>query len=76
MSDWKPIAPAPVNADLELSIYDQGEYHAVVFPADATAQAGAMCADSACFEPSSGTRMTGSLMNYSPLPGAPHLPEA
>ena len=32
MSDWKPIAPAPVNADLELSIYDQGEYHAVVFP--------------------------------------------
>jgi hypothetical protein len=32
MSDWKPIATAPAYADLELSIYDQGEYHALVFP--------------------------------------------
>jgi len=32
MSDWKPIATAPADAELELSIYDQGEYHALVFP--------------------------------------------
>jgi hypothetical protein len=32
MSDWKPIATAPADTELELSIYDQGEYHALVFP--------------------------------------------
>jgi hypothetical protein len=32
MSDWNPIATAPADTDLELSIYDQGEYHALVFP--------------------------------------------
>lgn len=32
MSDWNPIATAPADADLELSIYDQGEYHALAFP--------------------------------------------
>jgi hypothetical protein len=32
MSDWKPIAAAPADTDLELSIYDEGEYHALVFP--------------------------------------------
>jgi len=32
ISDWKPIATAPVDVDLELSIYDDGEYHALVFP--------------------------------------------
>jgi len=32
LSDWKPIATAPAEADLELSIYDKGEYHALVFP--------------------------------------------
>jgi len=32
VSDWKPIATAPAEADLELSIYDNGEYHALVFP--------------------------------------------
>jgi hypothetical protein len=32
VSDWKPIATAPVDADLELSVYDEGEYHALVFP--------------------------------------------
>jgi hypothetical protein len=42
VSDWQPTATAPAETDLELSIYDEGEYHALVFPADATAQAGAM----------------------------------
>ena len=32
MSDWQPIATAPTDADLELSIYEDGEYHALVFP--------------------------------------------
>ena len=32
VSDWKPIATAPADADLELSIYDEGGYHALVFP--------------------------------------------
>ena len=31
-SDWNPIATAPADAELELSIYDKGEYHALVFP--------------------------------------------
>ncbi len=29
---WQPIATAPQSAELELSIYDEGEYHALVFP--------------------------------------------
>jgi hypothetical protein len=29
---WKPIAAAPANVELELSIYDRGEYHALTFP--------------------------------------------
>jgi hypothetical protein len=32
MSDWNPIATAPADTDLELSIYDQGEDHALAFP--------------------------------------------
>jgi len=32
ISDWKPIAAAPADTDLELSIYEDGEYHALVFP--------------------------------------------
>jgi hypothetical protein len=32
VSDWKPIATASAEANLELSIYDNGEYHALVFP--------------------------------------------
>jgi len=32
MSDWQPIATAPRDADLELSIYEDGKYHALVFP--------------------------------------------
>ena len=32
MSDWHPIATAPENLDLEVCIYDRGEYHALVFP--------------------------------------------
>ncbi|MGA2842782.1 MAG: hypothetical protein ABSG18_21985 [Steroidobacteraceae bacterium] len=31
-SDWKTIATAPADTDLELSIYDGGEFHALVFP--------------------------------------------
>ena len=30
--DWRPIATAPADANLELSIYDKGEYHTLVFP--------------------------------------------
>ena len=32
ISVWKPIATAPAEVDLELNIYDEGEYHALVFP--------------------------------------------
>ena len=31
-SEWQPIATAPADGELELSIYDKGEYHALVFP--------------------------------------------
>jgi len=34
MLEWKPIATAPANFELELSIYDKGEYHALVFPCE------------------------------------------
>lgn len=29
---WHPIATAPAEVDLELSIYDNGGYHALAFP--------------------------------------------
>jgi hypothetical protein len=29
---WQPIAKAPAHIELELSIYDKGEYHALAFP--------------------------------------------
>jgi hypothetical protein len=29
---WRPIATAPAEVELELSIYEKGEYHALVFP--------------------------------------------
>jgi hypothetical protein len=29
---WQPIATAPANIELELSIYDKGEYHPLAFP--------------------------------------------
>ena len=32
VSGWKPIATAPAETDLELSVCDDGEYHALVFP--------------------------------------------
>ena len=32
MAEWKPIATAPADLELELGIYDKGEYHALVFP--------------------------------------------
>ena len=41
-SDWKPIATAPADADVELSVFDQGEYHALVyFVAAGTVMSGA-----------------------------------
>ena len=30
--DWRPIATAPADANLELSVYEDGEFHALVFP--------------------------------------------
>ena len=38
---WKPIATAPAEVDLELSVYAEGVYHQLVFPSDAMADAGA-----------------------------------
>lgn len=32
MSGWKTIASAPCDMALELSIFADGEYHALVFP--------------------------------------------
>lgn len=32
MLEWIPIASAPTDVDLELSVYDKGEFHALVFP--------------------------------------------
>ena len=29
--DWRPINTAPADTDLELSVHDGGEYHALVF---------------------------------------------
>lgn len=29
---WQPIATAPAHVELELSIYDDSEYHALTFP--------------------------------------------
>ena len=29
---WQRIATAPSNIELELSIYEKGEYHALAFP--------------------------------------------
>ena len=34
MLEWKPIATAPAHVELELSVYDKGEYHALVFPCE------------------------------------------
>jgi hypothetical protein len=32
ISDWNAIVTAPADADLELSVHENGEYHALVFP--------------------------------------------
>jgi len=32
MVEWKPIATAPAGLELELGIYDKGEYYALVIP--------------------------------------------
>ena len=29
---WQPIETVPANAEVELSFYDNGQYHALVFP--------------------------------------------
>jgi hypothetical protein len=29
---WQPIASAPADVELELGMYDKGEYHALAFP--------------------------------------------
>ena len=29
---WKPIADAPATGELELCVYENGEYHALAFP--------------------------------------------
>ena len=44
VSEWQPIATAPASAELELSIYDNGEHHVLDFPVGARARAGATCA--------------------------------
>ena len=43
-SIWNPVATAPANVELELCIYDSGEYHALACPAGAMAWVGLMCA--------------------------------
>ena len=30
--DWRPIVTAPPDTDLELSVQENGEYHALIFP--------------------------------------------
>jgi len=32
MPEWQTIVSAPDNSDLEVSIFDRDEYHALVFP--------------------------------------------
>ncbi len=32
MNDWHPISNAPYDEDLELSVIEQSEVHALVFP--------------------------------------------
>ena len=32
VAKWQPIATAPASAELQLSIYDNGEHHALAFP--------------------------------------------
>jgi hypothetical protein len=39
MSDWLPIATAPLDRDLQLSVIEKGEVYALVFPCRRT-QAG------------------------------------
>jgi hypothetical protein len=31
-STWNPIGTAPADVELELCVYDDGEYHALAFP--------------------------------------------
>ena len=39
-SIWNPVATAPANAELELCIYDSGEYHALAFTSGAASNWG------------------------------------
>jgi hypothetical protein len=41
---WQPIASAPADVELELGIYDKGEYYALASLVGARALAGAMSA--------------------------------
>ncbi len=38
MGDWHPIASAPFGADLELSVIERSEVHALIFPCRLTAR--------------------------------------
>ena len=45
VAKWQPIATASASAELELSIYDKGEYHALAFPSRREGSAGAFVAE-------------------------------
>jgi hypothetical protein len=32
MTDWRPVSSAPLDCNLELSVIESGEVHALVFP--------------------------------------------
>jgi hypothetical protein len=49
MLEWKPIATTPANVDLEVSVYDKGEYHALIFLVGVMVQAGLMHAPIGAF---------------------------
>jgi hypothetical protein len=36
MSEWQPISTAPFEIDLELSVIERGEVHALLFPCQRT----------------------------------------
>jgi hypothetical protein len=37
LDDWQPIATAPLDRDLQLSVIERGEVHALAFPCRRTA---------------------------------------
>ena len=40
--NWEPIATAPAHVEVELSVYDEGKYHALVFPCRRDGDGGVM----------------------------------